>query len=147
VSPPPYLQNLITKVLERSDSFQGRVAARGQIQVALNFPQNAKWVALFRDWWRQGLPLARAHAGRIQRWSSCASWDRPTMRSRCTRRELSIAGRKPRCWRSGRGDMERRCNRLNLEAAQSAMRTAPAVIKTPPNPTFQVSARQEQHRE
>src|SRR6266404_620365 len=62
--PPPYLQNLITKVLERSDSFQGRVAARGQIQVALNFPQNAKWIALFRDWWRQGFAawLAR-HAG------------------------------------------------------------------------------------
>jgi hypothetical protein len=52
--PPPQLAALITKVLDRSESFQGRVAARGQIQVALNFPQNAKWVALFRDWWRQG---------------------------------------------------------------------------------------------
>jgi hypothetical protein len=52
--PPPLLQNLITQVLERSDSFQGRVAARGQIQIALDFPQNAKWVALFREWWRQG---------------------------------------------------------------------------------------------
>ena len=62
--PPPALQKLISKVLERSDSFQGRVAARGQIQVALDFPQNAKWVALFRDWWRQGFAawLAR-HAG------------------------------------------------------------------------------------
>ena len=52
--PPPQLQSLMTQVLERSDSFQGRVAARGQIQVALSFPQNAKWVALFREWWRQG---------------------------------------------------------------------------------------------
>ncbi len=62
--PPPPLQRLITKVLERSDSFQGRVAARGQIQIALEFPRNAKWVALFRDWWRQGFAswLAR-HAG------------------------------------------------------------------------------------
>jgi hypothetical protein len=62
--PPPALQELISKVLERSDSFQGRVAARGQIQVALDFPQNAKWVALFRDWWRQGFAgwLAR-HPG------------------------------------------------------------------------------------
>ena len=62
--PPPQLQRLIAKVLERSDSFQGRVAARGQIQVALNFPQNAKWVELFRGWWRQGFAawLAR-HAG------------------------------------------------------------------------------------
>ncbi len=52
--PTPYLQGLITKVLERSDSFQGRVAARGQIQLPLSFPQNAKWVTLFRSWWREG---------------------------------------------------------------------------------------------
>ncbi len=58
--PPAQLQALITKVLERSDSFQGRVAARGQIQIALDFPQNAKWVALFRDWWRQGFAAWRA---------------------------------------------------------------------------------------
>jgi hypothetical protein len=62
--PPPALQKLITQVLERSESFQGRVAARGQIQVALNFPQNAKWVALFREWWRQGFAAWQArHAG------------------------------------------------------------------------------------
>jgi hypothetical protein len=62
--PSAQLQSLMAKVLERSDSFQGRVAARGQIQVALNFPQNAKWVTLFRDWWRKGFSawLAR-HAG------------------------------------------------------------------------------------
>jgi len=52
--PPPSLQALITKVLERSDSFQGRVAARGQIQIPLSFPQSAKWVELFRRWWRDG---------------------------------------------------------------------------------------------
>jgi hypothetical protein len=52
--PPPSLQALITKVLERSDSFQGRVAARGQIQIPLGFPQSAKWVELFRRWWREG---------------------------------------------------------------------------------------------
>lgn len=52
--PPAALQDLISTILERSDSFQGRVAARGQIQVALDFPQNAKWAALFRAWWRQG---------------------------------------------------------------------------------------------
>ena len=62
--PPPALGKLISKVLERSDSFQGRVAARGQIQVALEFPQNAKWVTLFRDWWRQGFALwRRRHSG------------------------------------------------------------------------------------
>jgi hypothetical protein len=54
----------MTKVLERSESFQGRVAARGQIQVALNFPQYAKWVALFREWWREGFAAWRArHSG------------------------------------------------------------------------------------
>jgi hypothetical protein len=52
--PPQHIEALITRVLDRSDSFQGRIAARGQIQVALNFPQNEKWVTLFRHWWRQG---------------------------------------------------------------------------------------------
>lgn len=52
--PTPQLQGLISRVLERSDSFQGRVAARGQIQIALDFPQNQRWVALFHEWWRQG---------------------------------------------------------------------------------------------
>jgi hypothetical protein len=52
--PTPELQALITQVLERSDSFQGRIAARGQIQLQLDFPQNAKWVTLFRSWWREG---------------------------------------------------------------------------------------------
>jgi hypothetical protein len=62
--PPPYLQALVTKVLSRSDSLQGRVAARGQIQVALGFAQNAKWVALFREWWREGMAAWHArHAG------------------------------------------------------------------------------------
>ena len=61
--PPPPLQALISQVLERSDSFQGRVAARGQIQIALEFPQNAKWVALFRDWWRQGFAAWLARHG------------------------------------------------------------------------------------
>lgn len=62
--PPPALQALVDRVLERSDSFQGRVAARGQIQIALNFKQNAKWVALFREWWRQGFAAWQSrHAG------------------------------------------------------------------------------------
>lgn len=51
---------LISRVLERSDSFQGRVASRQQIQLQLDFPQHAKWVALFREWWREGLTSWRA---------------------------------------------------------------------------------------
>jgi hypothetical protein len=53
--PTPALQAHIETVLRRAGSFQGRVAARGQIQVALDFPQNAKWLRLFLDWWEFGL--------------------------------------------------------------------------------------------
>ena len=46
---------LISRVLARSDSFQGRVASRQQIQLQLDFPQHQKWVGLFKTWWREGL--------------------------------------------------------------------------------------------
>lgn len=46
---------LITRVLDRSQSFQGRVASRQQIQLQLDFPQHQKWVKLFQDWWYEGL--------------------------------------------------------------------------------------------
>jgi hypothetical protein len=46
---------LISRVLQRSDSFQGRVASRQQIQLQLDFPQHQKWVKLFKNWWREGL--------------------------------------------------------------------------------------------
>lgn len=63
--PTSRLAELIGRVLARSDSFQGRVAARGQIQLPLDFPQSAKWVALFRQWWREGFASWCArHAGR-----------------------------------------------------------------------------------
>jgi hypothetical protein len=58
--PTRHLQGLISQVLQRSDSFQGRVAARGQIQLPLEFAQSAKWVGLFRDWWREGFTSWRA---------------------------------------------------------------------------------------
>ncbi|MGO9948007.1 MAG: sugar phosphate isomerase/epimerase family protein [Steroidobacteraceae bacterium] len=61
--PPPSLEALIANLLQRADSFQGRIAARGQIQVALRFPQNAKWVTLFQRWWRQGFASWRARHG------------------------------------------------------------------------------------
>ncbi|MEO0908889.1 MAG: sugar phosphate isomerase/epimerase, partial [Pseudomonadota bacterium] len=51
---------LISRVLERSDSFQGRVASRQQIQLQLDFPQHQKWVELFKSWWREGLEGWRA---------------------------------------------------------------------------------------
>ena len=52
--------NLMTRILQRSDSFQGRVASRQQIQLQLDFPQNKKWVDLFKGWWREGLADWRA---------------------------------------------------------------------------------------
>jgi hypothetical protein len=53
--PPAEMQAMISKVLARADSFQGRVAARGQIQLPLAFPQNRKWLELFLAWWEEGL--------------------------------------------------------------------------------------------
>jgi hypothetical protein len=58
--PTPALSGLIGKILRSSDSFQGRIAARGQIQLALDFPQNAKWVQMFKQWWREGFSSWRA---------------------------------------------------------------------------------------
>ncbi len=48
-------QEYITSILGRSDCFQGRVASREQIQVAINFPQHQQWVEIFRGWWKQGM--------------------------------------------------------------------------------------------
>lgn len=45
---------LISRILQRSDSFQGRVASRQQIQLQLDFPQHQKWVDLFKGWWAEG---------------------------------------------------------------------------------------------
>lgn len=44
----------ISRILARSESFQGRVAGRQQVQLPLAFPQNQPWVELFKGWWREG---------------------------------------------------------------------------------------------
>jgi len=56
-------QAWVQRLLERSDSFQGRVSSHEQIQIALHFPQNQKWVAIFKDWWERGFRSWRARAG------------------------------------------------------------------------------------
>lgn len=55
---------LIRRILERSASFQGRVASREQIQVQISFPQHQKWYDLFAEWWEEGFRLWRARAQR-----------------------------------------------------------------------------------
>ena len=47
-------QMMISRILDRADSFQGRVASRQQIQLQLDFPQHQKWVELFKGWWQEG---------------------------------------------------------------------------------------------
>jgi hypothetical protein len=56
----PLLKSQFNRVLERSASFQGRVATGQQIQVPINFPQNAKWLDLFKGWWTDGFRHWRA---------------------------------------------------------------------------------------
>ncbi len=53
----------VQRLLERSDSFQGRVSSHEQIQIAIDFPQNQKWVAIFKDWWERGFRSWRARSG------------------------------------------------------------------------------------
>ena len=48
-------QRFITRILERSDCFQGRVASREQVQVQIDFPQHQEWVEIFKGWWTEGL--------------------------------------------------------------------------------------------
>ena len=54
---------LIRRILERSDSFQGRVASREQIQVQISFPQHRKWFDLFAGWWEDGIAMWLQRAG------------------------------------------------------------------------------------
>jgi hypothetical protein len=55
-------QNYVLRVLARSDSFQGRVATRNQIQVPIAFPQHRDWLETFLGWWREGFRLWRSRA-------------------------------------------------------------------------------------
>ncbi len=56
------MQQYVTRILERSDSFQGRVATRSQVQVPIAFPQHRPWFETFVAWWRAGFALWRAQA-------------------------------------------------------------------------------------
>lgn len=54
-----YLQ----RIQDRTDCFQGRIASREQIQVQIDFPQHAPWVALFKELWKDGLRSWRSRNG------------------------------------------------------------------------------------
>lgn len=56
---PGPMQHYISRVLARSDSFQGRVATRNQVQVPIAFPQHLAWLETFLRWWKEGFALWR----------------------------------------------------------------------------------------
>jgi hypothetical protein len=56
------MQDYVARLLERSDSFQGRIATRSQVQVAIDFPQHRPWLDIFLNWWMQGFAMWRARA-------------------------------------------------------------------------------------
>ncbi|WP_075217353.1 xylose isomerase [Mongoliimonas terrestris] len=58
----PDYEAMVRTILERSGSFQGRVATRNQVQVPLHFPQHRIWVETFLRWWRHGLSAWKARA-------------------------------------------------------------------------------------
>jgi hypothetical protein len=48
------VQSQIETILERSSSFQGRIASREQIQLQISFAHHAEWFDLFAGWWAYG---------------------------------------------------------------------------------------------
>lgn len=55
-------QQMVEKILQRADAFQGRVASAQQIQLQLEFPQHQQWVVQFLDWWEAGFRHWRKRA-------------------------------------------------------------------------------------
>jgi hypothetical protein len=47
-------QSQIEAVLDRSSSYQGRIASREQIQLQISFPHHQEWFDQFADWWAYG---------------------------------------------------------------------------------------------
>lgn len=56
-------QALIRRILERADSFQGRIAGREQVQLQIDFPQHQKWVDQFKAWWAEGFRSWKSRHG------------------------------------------------------------------------------------
>jgi hypothetical protein len=54
------MQSYVSRVLQRSGSFQGRIATRNQVQVPIAFPQHRIWLETFLGWWSEGFRLWRS---------------------------------------------------------------------------------------
>ncbi len=52
-------RGFVSRILERTDCFQGRVANREQVQIQIDFPQHQEWVQVFKSWWKEGMRLWR----------------------------------------------------------------------------------------
>jgi hypothetical protein len=61
----PRTQGQVRRILERAESFQGRIASHQQIQLQLDFPQHRQWIDLFLAWWEEGFRLWRARGGPV----------------------------------------------------------------------------------
>jgi hypothetical protein len=55
-------QSYIHTILQHSDSLQGRIANREQVQIQIDFPQHQPWVEIFRGWWKLGMQMWRARS-------------------------------------------------------------------------------------
>jgi len=56
-------RDFMSRILHRSDCFQGRISNREQIQIQIDFPQHQAWVEQFKAWWRQGISAWRQRNG------------------------------------------------------------------------------------
>ena len=54
--------DLFECLLQRSDSFQGRISNHEQIQVPISFEQHQAWVAQFKAWWLSGMKQWRSRS-------------------------------------------------------------------------------------
>lgn len=67
-TPEPEYETLVSTILDRSGSLQGRIATRAQIQVPLGHLMAQPWEPRFRDWWTTGFAsLLRRHPDRPAR--------------------------------------------------------------------------------
>jgi len=53
----------MSRILHRSDCFQGRISNREQIQIQIDFPQHQPWVEQFKAWWAEGISAWRQRNG------------------------------------------------------------------------------------